>query len=643
MPNRLEHEDSPYLQQHKDNPVDWYPWCDEAFERAKRENKAIFISIGYSSCHWCHVMEHEVFENEALAEKLNKDFICIKVDREERPDIDKYYQEVHMLLNRRPGGWPTSIFSTPENKPFFAGTYIPPESKQNMLGFGELIDIIAKKVQEKDQTLFSNAEEIQSYLKPADRPKDAAHLSENMISTYLKQCESNFDNIYGGFGAQIKFPQVSMLKALLNVASITKDASALQMCTYTLDNMIRGGMYDLVEGGFCRYSTEESWLIPHFEKMAYDNGLLSELYLNAYRVTKNEAYLRISKETLVFMLEKMSHKHLFYSASDADSNGVEGEYFVYSYEEVLSCFEKNGINRDEAKELCASLSISPSGNFEGRSIVRLSEEKHPSYEKAIRLLGEIRAQREYPFIDKKVNAAWSAMLIKSLYLLSDYEPSFLDKADLCLEALLNKLYPNGHLYHTAMIDADAKVEAFLEDYAYLSLALIQAYQATLDKEHLLRAQILCNKALELFFEGGRWYFSKKEFVTEADISDSSYPGSVGVMVDALLSLGVLVDEKYRRFAFMSLEYYSAQLVKKPVHFPYLFDQAVRFIKEERVIKGKKSALEGIHKDLIHLGYPFVLRSLSDEDEILLCGVRSCYACIDEKTDINAALEKTLAL
>lgn len=641
MANRLEHEDSPYLQQHKDNPVEWYPWCDEAFERAKNENKAIFISIGYSSCHWCHVMEHEVFENETLAQKLNASFICIKVDREERPDIDKYYQEVHMLLNRRPGGWPTSIFSTPDNKPFFAGTYIPPASTQNMLGFGELTAMISKAIEENDPTLFANADEIQSFLKPSERPKDAAHLNEKMALTYLKQCEGNFDTRYGGFGTQMKFPQVSMLKGLLDIAALTKDESALQMCTYTLDQMTRGGMYDLVEGGFCRYSTEESWLIPHFEKMAYDNGLLSELYLHAYRVTRDEAYLQTSKETLSFMLEKMSQDHLFFSASDADSNGVEGAYFVYDYEEVMSVFEQNGMSANEADLLCASLSITPEGNFEGSSIVRLAGGKHPSYEKAIRLLEQIRKQREYPFIDKKVNTAWSSMVIKSLFLLSHYEESVRQEAELCLDALLDKLYIDDQLYHTAMIDSTAKVEAFLEDYAYLALALIQAYQTTLNTEHLLLAQRLCDRALELFFEGGRWYFSKAELLVEADISDSSYPGSVGIIIDALLSLGVLADEKYRRFAFMSLEYYSSQLVKKPVHFSYLFTQALRFIKEDRVLKGSRAALQELNAAYIGLDYPYLLRFLSESEETLLCGVQSCFAKIDAQSDLRAELTKTL--
>lgn len=642
MANLLYKEDSPYLQQHKDNPVHWMPWCDEAFSKAKDENKAIFISIGYSSCHWCHVMEHEVFENDALAKKLNESFVCIKVDREERPDIDKFYQEVHLLLNHRPGGWPTSIFATPENKPFFAGTYIPPKTENRAIGFDEITTIIAQKIAQNDSSLYANADEIQNFLKPSERPKEAAHINETIISTFVKQAQHNFDETYGGFGTQPKFPQVSTLKSLLDIALITKDDHAMHICTHTLDNMIRGGMYDLVEGGFCRYSTDDSWLVPHFEKMTYDNGLLCELYLHTYKATSNETYLQTAKETLEFMLEKMSHKGLFFSASDADSDGVEGKYFVYDYDDVINYFTENGFNKEDAQDICTHLHITPSGNFEGSSIVRLEAQKPPRYDEATKLLQDIRKRREYPFIDKKINTAWSAMLIKPLYIMANYDEDFLVHAERCLRALLDKLYVNEHLYHTAMIDSEPKVDAFLEDYAYLSTALIQAYQVTLDTKHLLLAQALCNKALELFFEAGRWYFSKGEFITEAEIGDSSYPGSIGVIVDALLSLGVLIDAKYRHFAFISLEYYSAQLVKKPVHFPYLFNQAMRYIKEDRVLKGEKDALGKLTEAMLKLDYPYVLRVQADAQETLLCGVQSCYASLKQDSDLQVELNKTLS-
>ncbi len=641
MANLLSKEDSPYLQQHKDNPVHWMPWCDEAFNKAKAENKAIFISIGYSSCHWCHVMEHEVFEDEALAEKLNESFVCIKVDREERPDIDKFYQEVHLLLNRRAGGWPASIFATPQNKPFFAGTYIPPKTEGNVMGFGDLIDIIAQKVGENDETLFANAEEIQEYLKPNERPSEAVHLSESIIPTFIQQCEYNFDTDFGGFGTQPKFPQVSTLKALLDVSVVTDDKQARHMCLHTLDNMIRGGMYDLVESGFCRYCTEESWLIPHFEKMTYDNALLSELYLHAYKHTDNEDYLNIAKDTLTFMKEKMSEKALYYSASDADTQGVEGRYFVYDYEEVMRCFQDNGFDTAQAKAMCSYLHITPDGNFEGNSIVRLEQEKPADYDKAITLLADIRKKRDYPFIDKKINTAWNAMIIKSLFFLSQYDNSFLSSAEQSLEALLEKLYVHETLYHTCMIGSHPKIGAFLEDYAYLATALIQAYQRTLDKRHLLLAQKLCDKALKEFFEAGRWYFSKGEFVTQADMGDSSYPGSIGVMVDALISLGILIDDKYRKLAFMSLEYYSAKLVKKPVQYPYLFNQTMRYVKEDRVIKADKASLEQINDTFLKVSYPFVLHSLSDEKGILLCGIQSCYANLSVDSNLDEEVKKTL--
>jgi len=341
------------------------------------------------------------------------------------------------------------------------------------------------------------------------------------------------------------------------------------------------------------------------------------------------------------MRKKMSHKKLFFSASDADSDGVEGKYFVYDYDNVVKNFMDNGYNKIAAEDMCSYLHITPSGNFEGRSIVRLEQERPDEYEKAIKVLRDIRDRREYPFIDKKVITAWNAMLIKSLFIMANYEKKFLLYAEESLSALLQKLYINGRLYHTAMINSDPKVDAFLEDYAYLSTALIQAYQVTLNKEHLLLAQVLCNKALELFFEGGKWYFSKGEFITEADIGDSSYPGSIGVMIDALLSLGTLVDEKYRRFAFMSLEYYSAQLVKRPVHYPYLFNQAMRYLKEDRVIKGNKKALLEYNDAILKTNYPYLLRSLEDIQEILLCGVQSCYASLKPDADLQVEIDKTL--
>ena len=648
MPNFLSNEDSPYLQQHKDNLVHWYPWCDEAFLKAKKENKPIFISIGYSACHWCHVMEHEVFENRTLAQKLNKDFICIKVDREERPDIDKFYQELHRLLNQRSGGWPISVFSTPDNKPFFAGTYIPAISKQDMIGFGDLINMIALKISENDSFLLDNAHAIQKHLKPSSHPSQVAHIDERMVQIFLKQSHDSFDENFGGFGSSLKFPQTSTLKSLLDIALINKDDTAMHILTHTLDSMVQGGLYDRVDSGFCRYSRSNNWLIPHFEKMTYDNALFIELYTLAYKHTKNQAYLDIAKETSIFMLEKMSHNKLFYSSSDAYSDGVEGKYFLFNYDETMRYFKQHGFKEDEAIEIFSHLHITPVGNFSdengffhGSSIIRLEADVPKGYDKAIKLLKEIRSSRQYPFIDKKIITAWNAMMVKSLFILSNYEAYFKEIAIKHLEALLNKLYKDKHLFHTAIITGQAKIDAFLEDYAYLCTALIEAYQSTLDRQYLQLAQELADKALNEFFEAGKWFFSKDEFVTDADIADSSYPGSVSVIIDALLSLGVLIDVRYRNLAFMSLEYYSAQLVTRPIHYPYLFNQAFRYIKEDRIIKGNEKALHSLQDAYFELHYPFMHRDLRTEAETLLCGVQSCFTTLKDDSDLVKELNKTL--
>ena len=643
MSNRLAQEDSPYLQQHKENPVDWWPWCDEAFVKAKKEHKAIFISIGYSSCHWCHVMEHEVFENEAIAKYLNEHFVSIKVDKEERPDIDKHYQEVHMLLNRRAGGWPTSIFATPQNKPFYAATYIPPLPKDKMMGFMELIEIIAPKVAEHDEKLFQNADEIETYLKPDKRPTQAQALQLNMIETFVKQASHNYESSYGGFSSAPKFPHVSTLSALLNIALIEKEPKALEMVQHTLEQMQLGGVYDLVEGGFCRYATDDRWLIPHFEKMGYDNGLLIELYTKAALHLQDDTFLTTAKESADFMLKKMSEDGLFYSASDADTEGEEGKYFVYSFEEVVTALQERGYDDKAIERVTKELSITPQGNFEGNNIIQLTQQQRPqSFDDTIKILAELRQNRSYPFIDKKVQVSWSAMILSGLLTLGDVEQKYLDQALIHLDTLLKSMFIEGQLYHSTLIHKQPKVPAFLEDYAYLGRTLIKAYERTFSAHYLLLAQQFATTALSNFYEEGRWYFSKGEFVTEADIKDSSYPGSVGVMVDLLLSLGVLVDEKYRHFAFKSLEYYSVKLSKTPIYFPYMLDQAHRYMREERLIKSTAEQLLQNRAALARVSYPYITRySTQESSDFMICGLNSCFANTSDAQKIDTLIQDSI--
>ena len=643
MSNRLRSEDSPYLQQHKDNPVDWYPWCDEAFLKAKAENKAIFISIGYSSCHWCHVMEEKVFENKECADILNESFICIKVDREERPDIDKHYQEVYMMLNRRAGGWPTSIFCTPENKPFFAGTYIPPESREGSIegmGFIELTKLIAEKVSSKDEQLLKNADEIESFLNHKEHPKEATVLKEDFVKNFMLQVKNNYDTLYGGFSVAPKFPHASTLGTLLVIERLYDDKAAKAMVINTLENMKKGGMYDLVDGGFCRYSVDDKWLVPHFEKMLYDNALLCEIYTNAYLTYKNESFLAVAKEIADFWYNQMSEDSLFYSASDADSEGEEGTYFIYSYDEVYKLLSDNGYTNID--DILETLSITEDGNFEGKNIVRLNGENAPKdFENIKFLLRGLRASREYPFIDKKIQTSWSAMMIKALFNLGKIDKSYAQSAKKSLDALLETMFIDGKLYHTTLIHKAPKVEAFLEDYAFLSQALIEAFNSTQDELYLIRAQHFANLALEKFYDKGVWKFSVGEFETKAEISDNTYTSPVSIIVDVMLSLNTLLeDEKYSHFAFKTMEYNSYELGRRPVIYPYMLRQVLRYLKGDRVIKSSQNNLESNALELSFIEYPFIQKKATDDENFMVCGDKSCFASTDSINKINDIIQKS---
>lgn len=639
MSNRLALEDSPYLQQHKDNPFDWYPWCDEAFEKAKSENKAIFISIGYSSCHWCHVMEHDVFENEEIASFVNQHFICIKVDREERPDIDKHFQELHLLLNRRSGGWPLSIFCTPHNKPFYAATYIPPHNREQMMGFRELTAIIADKVAANDEKLFQNADEITGFMKPKETPTQATKLDKKIMIQFDKQTEHNFDAANGGFSKAPKFPHSSTLKTLMVQERIHSDPSRQNIITHTLNSMARGGMNDLIDGGFCRYSTEETWLIPHFEKMTYDNALLCELYTQASIQYNNPHYLHCAIQTADFMMKFMMEDNLFYSASDADTEGIEGKYFVYTYEEIVNALKNCAI--ENPHEAARQIGATPDGNFEGHCIITLDSLDRPQWFKTFALeCQKIRSTRVYPFIDRKINTAWNAMMIKSLFVLGKQISSYQKSAIASLDALLSAMLINGQLYHTTLIHKTPKIEAFLEDYAYLCIALIEGYQSTFEENYLIQAQRLANKALELFYDNGRWYFSRGAFPTVCELDDGSYPSAMAVMIDGLLSLGSLVDPKYRHFAFKSLEYVSIKLMKSPIYYPKLTEQTIRYLLGDRILKAPKHLLDQCGS----FTYPFVyIKRDETQKDFLICGENSCFASTDDASKINEFIHTSITL
>ncbi|MCB4755218.1 MAG: thioredoxin domain-containing protein [Sulfurovum sp.] len=644
MANYLKDEHSPYLQQHANNPVHWYPWGEEAFRKATNEHKPIFLSIGYSSCHWCHVMEHESFEDPQTAEILNKHFVSIKVDREERPDIDKHFQEVYQLMNGRPGGWPTSIFLTEDLKPFYSATYIPPEPRYGMMSFSTLLEVIADKYKNEKGILVEEAEKILKHLNPDKDKIQATKLDASIISRTIEHADTLYDHHFGGFSKAPKFPQASLLDLLLDIHALNGNKETRGMVEKQLVNMAKGGLRDLVEGGFCRYATDNEWLIPHFEKMTYDNAQLSQVYLKAYHVTQDAFYKDVAFETLDFMLEKMQEKHLFYSASDADTEGEEGKYFVYTYEKARKSFLKAGIPKKELDRLCKALHITPEGNFEGKNIVRIDNpqkiNKIPYYQEAITALKKRREEKRiYPFIDKKIITSWNAMMVTSLFKAARVDEKYLKPAKKSLEKLLESMYIHSQLFHSTLIGKEPKIHAFLEDYAYLCEALIEAYETTLDETHLIIAQKLANTTIEKFYKNGMWKFSRGEFETDAEIYDSSYPSSLATMVGVLHSVSSLIDTVYKKFVFKSLEIHSYDVMRQPVSTPKLSKMVIRYLLDDIIIKATEEKLQKHMGQQDRLPYPFTLFRTDTNDGYMICNSSACFGHEKDIDGVQEVLEK----
>ncbi len=638
MCNRLIHEDSPYLRQHAKNPVDWYPWGDEAFTKARLENKLIFLSIGYSSCHWCHVMEKECFEDRNIAELLNRNFVSIKVDREERPDIDKHFQEIFVTMNGRAGGWPLSIFMTHEKIPIYSATYIPPKPKYGMMGFGELLEILADKYAKDRKSLIDKGREVLEFLKPKKQIQ-ATRIDLRLESIVIKQMKQVYDAKYGGFGGAPKFPHASTLRLALALVQLRRDEALEGILHQTLSSMALGGLYDLVDGGFCRYSTDEKWLVPHFEKMSYDNALLAELYAKASAVLDREEYWQIAQETLEFMLERMMHRDLFFSASDADSDGEEGKYFVYDYDEALEAFEQAGIA--DYKQVAKRLGMSEKGNFEGKNIPRLSrfeDRNDRQIRQALSALKSLRARRNYPFIDRKIQSSWNAMVIRALFVAGRKDRRYLKQAVRSLEALEDKMALGVRLFHSALIDSEPKIEGFLEDYAWWISALMEGYRSTLKERYLIRAIELANEAIRRFYDHGRWRIDDGEFQEICDDTDTGYPSALAVIIEALQGLCALVDPVYEKFIARTLEIHSYQLMRQAIARATLAQAAIRSLHDDLVVKATPKYLESHIDEIDTIGYPWFWLRGSLESGYLLCGTKSCFAHEESFWMIKKAIE-----
>jgi uncharacterized protein YyaL (SSP411 family) len=571
--NRLINETSPYLLQHAQNPVDWYPWGNEAFEKARDEDKPVLVSIGYSACHWCHVMEHESFEDDAVAAVMNENFVNIKVDMEERPDVDQIYMNFVQVTTGR-GGWPMNVFLTPDKRPFFGGTYFPPAPRYGMPSWTQVLMSIAESYRQRRDELERAATEVVDELRRMTIVEPGA-LSVDLLNAAAASFSSSFDKTNGGFGGAPKFPQAMSLEFLLRYHKRTGDEGVLEMVTTTLDKMAHGGIYDQLGGGFHRYAVDAIWLVPHFEKMLYDNAQLARVYLHAYQVTGNEFYRRIVTEILEYVRREMlDESGGFYSTQDADSEGEEGKFFVWTPEQIAKV-----LGEDAAQEFCAFFDVTPAGNFEGENILNVkrptADEVVPAkFEDARQRLFDVREKRIKPHRDEKVLTAWNGLMMAAfadagrVFGSEEYIEIARRNADFILREMQNA----ERLFRTWKAGI-AKLNGYIEDYANVADALIVLYEATGEIAWLKRARELADTMITEFWdeENGGFHFTSNDHeelvVRNKDFYDNATPSGNSVAADILLRLAKLTgDNRYERFATTVLRLTASQVRRHPQGF-----------------------------------------------------------------------------
>jgi len=577
MPNRLAAQSSPYLRQHADNPVDWYPWGDEAFGRARDDDKPIHLSVGYAACHWCHVMAHESFEDPDVARLLNECFVNIKVDRQERPDIDDVYQKVVQMMGQG-GGWPLTVFLTPLGEPFFGGTYFPPRDAHGRPAFTRLLHALADAWRNERGQLFEAAQQFAQGYRELDARlvggdvapgHDRPAIGARLISQHT-------DPVHGGLGAAPKFPNPACYDLLLRVYRRTREPVLLKSLELTLDRMAAGGIYDHVGGGFARYSVDDHWAVPHFEKMLYDNGQLVKLYADAYRLTGKPAWRRTFEHTIAYVLRDMTHPEgAFFASEDADSEGEEGKFYVWTPEQV-----KDVLGPRDAATACRAFGVTERGNFEhGASVMQRALEPDPAPEVDLArwrdMLLTARGRRTRPARDDNVLANWNALMIQGLcaaYQATGTE-TYLAAAQRAADFIARRMtMPDGGVFHVWR-DGVAKVPGFLDDYAFLANAQIDLYESAFDLRHLARAVALAGLIVDKFWDDGLYF-------TPADGErlvhrprapyDNACPSGLSTSVFALLRLHALTgNDDWHDRAHEMLGRYSAAAAGNPFGFAHL--------------------------------------------------------------------------
>lgn len=599
--NRLIKEKSPYLLQHAHNPVDWYLWGEEAFVKARKDEKPIFLSIGYSTCHWCHVMEEESFSSPEVAGIMNKYFVSVKVDREERPDLDNIYMNAVVAMTGS-GGWPLSVFLTPEGKPFYGGTYFPPRDRLGIAGFKTVLLSIADGWANCREELLRSGESITDRIRDSAKAKskESFSLSEDTLKRAYEQFNSTFDSRHGGFGGTPKFPAGHSLAFLLRFWKRSKEPKALEMVEKTLISMANGGIYDYIGGGFHRYSTDAEWRLPHFEKMLYDQALLSKIYLEAYQATKREEYAQTAREVFEYVLRNMtSPEGGFYSGEDADSASPEnpeekkeGAFYLWSYDEIIKI-----LGREKAEISGYHFGIKPGGNilkdpygeFKGKNILyvahnleetasrfkRSPQEVESIIKESKDILFEARSRRLRPHLDDKVIVDWNGLMISSLAFGSRVlcEPRYREASERAAQFILKRLKDKKERLLHRYRDGEAAIEGMVEDHAFFIHGLVDLYEATFNPEYLFHAKRLMQEALELFWdeEYGGFFFTGKDserlIVRQKEIYDGAIPSGNSVAALDLIRLGrIAMSEEFEDRAELLLKAFSSEISRIPSAF-----------------------------------------------------------------------------
>ena len=652
--NHLINESSPYLLQHAHNPVDWYPWSEEAFAKAREENKPVLLSIGYSACHWCHVMAHESFENEEIAQLMNENFVNIKVDREERPDLDQIYMNAVQMMTHH-GGWPMTVFLTPDAVPFYGGTYFPPQDRYNMPGFPRILISVAEAYRDRQADIAETSKSLVKELKRLSETSTSDQpIERELLDAAYLGITRGYDPVNGGFGGAPKFPPAMTLEFLLRTYVRTGNRQALEIVRHTAQQMAHGGMYDQLGGGFHRYSTDAKWLVPHFEKMLYDNALLSRVYLHYFQVSQEKVAHDTTIGILDYVVREMtSAEGGFYSTQDADSEGHEGKFFVWEYEAVRTL-----LTDQDSTLFCEYYDITPEGNFEGKNIpnVRISLEQlatehnmsvsdvEDSITRSRAKLFEVRERRIKPDRDEKILTAWNGLMLASFAEAGAAldRPEYVEAARRNADFVLSKLQRDGLLLRTYK-DGVAKFNGYLEDYAFLIEGLTTLYETTAETRWLEHALALTDRMISEFWDeaNGGFYFtgnSHEELIVRSkDYFDNATPSGNSVAAMVLQRLAILTDnENYKSLAIAVLNQVADSARKYPSGFGYALS-AMDFLlskpKEIAVVAVDRSSLNLFLTDIWsrYLPNKVVAGNVSDEEGYPEVALLRARGLVDGKT------------